>query len=97
MTPMPAVAYLVVRDFGSLGIGSTDITSSRDRAYDEFTDAVEAHEPVAVWEIATYGSLPVSIKDATDSFEHEMQEVCIKRGFDLPDVIRFDTPLLAAE
>lgn len=99
-TPMPPILYLVVRDYGpDLGIGSPDTTPSRDEAYDMFSESAENGMPVAVWRIATYGSLPVSITDETDSFERELQDVCIARDLDWPEVIRFDmAPVaLAAE
>lgn len=94
---MPATVYLVVRNYGQLGFGSPDVTGDRDAAYDQFFDAVKDGDAVAVWRIATYGSLPVSIADATDEFEHEMQEICIKRGIDWPEVIRFGSLPIAAE
>ena len=99
-TPMPPILYLVVQDFGpDCGIGSGDITGSFDTAYDTFSDAVENGYPVAVWEIATYGGLPVCLKDATDTFERELQNVCIARDLDWPTVRRIeDAPFpIAAE
>lgn len=94
---MPSTVFLVVRNYGHLGIGSPDVTGDRDAAYDLFTGAVDNGDAVAVWRIATYGSLPVSIADATDEFEHEMQEICIGRGIDWPEVVRFDSLPIAAE
>lgn len=89
-TPMPPILYLVVRDYGPLGIGSPDATPSRDEAYDMFAQSAEDSTPVAVWQIATYGGLPISITDATDEFERELQEVCIARDLDWPEVVRFE-------
>ncbi|MFC3169257.1 hypothetical protein [Paracoccus fontiphilus] len=96
-TPMPPILYLVVQDFGpGFGIGSGDVTGSRDTAYDNFADAAESGRPVAVWEIATHGGLPVCLKDATDTFERELQNVCIARDLDWPTVRRIeDAPALA--
>ncbi|WP_072296115.1 hypothetical protein [Paracoccus sp. SM22M-07] len=98
--PLPAVLYIVIRDFGTLGLGSSDPTADRDAAYDEFTFATDAGDPVGVWKITIAGGLPVSTVDDTDSFERELQEVCIARGLDWPTVIRLeDNPAmkLAAE
>ena len=97
--PLPPILYLVVRDYGpDVGIGSPDVIDNRDTAYDVFTDAIEDQHTVAVWEIATHDGIPVSVKDATDSFETEVREVCIERGLDLPDVRRFQSRLrIAAE
>ena len=88
--PLPPVLFLVVRDYGALGIGSTDTTASRDEAYDQFTCATDAGDPVGVWQIATAGGLPVRITDVTDSFERELQDVCIGRGLDWPTVRRLE-------
>lgn len=101
-TPLPPILYLVVRDHGpGFGIGSQDIADNRDVAYDQFADAAEAGDPVAVWEIAMSGGIPASIKDATDTFERELQDVCIARDLDWPTVRRIEDapvlPLMAAE
>ncbi|QBX34615.1 hypothetical protein E4191_07735 [Paracoccus liaowanqingii] len=94
-TPLPPILYLVVRDYGTLGIGSPDITPSRDEAYDHFTCATDAGEPVAVWQITTADGRPARTTDVTDSFEHELQEVCIARDLDWPTVRRIeDNPAL---
>ena len=94
-TPMPPLLFIVVRDHGALGIGCSDPTSCRDAAYDDFTCATDEGDPVAVWQIATSGGLPVSITDATDSFERELQEVCIARDLDWPTIRRLeDNPAL---
>lgn len=99
MTIMPASLYLVIRDYRPIGIGSPDITDDRDLAYDHFTSAVDDGDPVAVWQIDTYGNIPVRITDQTDQFEHEMQEICIQRDLDWNEVIHFqgDLPRIAAE
>lgn len=101
-TPLPPILYLVVRDYGpDVGIGSPDVIDDRDTAYDVFSDAVESGDPVAVWQIATHGSLPCSIKDDTDAFDRDLHEVCRERGLDWRTVRRIeDAPaptLLAAE
>lgn len=89
-TPLPPVLYLVARDYGALGIGSPDITASRDEAYDHFTCATDAGEPVGVWQITTVDGLPGSVTDVTDGFEREAQSVCIARGLDWPIVRRLE-------
>lgn len=94
-TPMPPLLFIVVRDHGALGIGCSDPTSSRDAAYDDFTCATDQGDLVAVWQIATSGGVPVSVTDATDSFERELQEVCIARDLDWPTIRRLeDNPAL---
>lgn len=97
MTPVSPVLFLVIRDHGAgFGIGSTDITESRDMAYDNFACAVDDGDPVAVWQIATHAGLPCGIKDVTDAFEREQQDVCIARGMDWPVVRRIeDAPVMA--
>lgn len=89
--PLPPLLFLVVREYGALGIGCSDATSCRDAAYDEFTCATDDGDPVAVWQIATHSGLPISITDVTDAFERELQDVCIARHLDWPEVIRFDS------
>lgn len=101
-SPLPPILFLVVRDYGpDVGLGSPDVMDSRDNAYDVFSDAVESGDPVAVWQIATHGGLLVGIKDATDTFERELQDVCIARDLDWPTVRRIEdapvVPLMAAE
>lgn len=82
-TPLPPILWLIVRDFGPrLGIGSPDVAGDRDTAYDLFVCAVEDGDPVAVWEIQMAGAMPGGIKDVTDEFEREQQDVCIARGLD---------------
>lgn len=94
-TPLPPNLYIVIRDFGALGLGSSDPTADRDTAYDEFTFATDAGDPVGVWQIGTTDGLPVSIIDVTDAFERELQEVCIARDLDWPTVRRLeDNPAL---
>ena len=97
-TPLPPILFLVARDYGDLGIGSPDITSSRDEAYDQFTCATDAGEPVGVWQITTADGLPAGITDVTDvtdAFERELQDVCIARDLDWPTVRRLeDNPAL---
>ena len=94
-TPLPPILFLVARDYGALGIGSPDITPSRDEAYDQFTCATDAGEPVGVWQITTAHGLAASITDVTDAFERELQDVCIARDLDWPTVRRLeDNPAL---
>ncbi|MBM3605111.1 MAG: hypothetical protein FJX25_10245 [Alphaproteobacteria bacterium] len=94
-TPMPPILYIVLRDHGTLGIGCSDPTSCRDSAYDDFASATDDGDPVAVWQIATADGLPTGITDVTDSFERELQEVCIVRDLDWPTVRRLeDNPAL---
>jgi hypothetical protein len=97
-TPLPPILYLVVQDFGpGFGIGSGDATGDRDNAYDNFSAAVENGYPVAVWEIATHGGLPVSTKDVTDAFERELQDVSIAHNLDWPTVRRIeDAPVFTS-
>ena len=97
-TPLPPVFWLVVRDHGpELGFGSHDIIDNRDLAYDTFSDAAESGDPVAVWQIAMSGGLPCGIKDVTDAFERELQDVCIARDLDWPTVRRIeDAPVMMA-
>lgn len=94
-TPLPSTLYLVVRDFGIAGIGSTDVTGNHDEAYDHFTCATDAGDPVGVWQITTAGGVPVRTVDVTDAFERELQDVCIARDLDWPTVRRLeDNPAL---
>ncbi len=94
-TPMPPILYIVVRDHGDLGIGCSDPTSCWSSAYDDFACATDDGDPVAVWQIVTADGLPAAITDATDSFERELQEVCIARDLDWPTVRRLeDNPAL---
>lgn len=68
---------------------------SRDEAYDQFTCATDAGEPVGVWQITTADGLPVSVTDVTDAFERDLQDVCIARDLDWPTVRRLeDNPAL---
>lgn len=100
MATLASTLYLVVRDYGPQhGLGSPDITGNEDQAYDEFSTAVDEGDPVTVWKIDTTGSEPYRLTDVTDKFEHEMQEICIRRGMDLPNVHRFEMPrqIMAAE
>ncbi|WP_265500044.1 hypothetical protein [Paracoccus beibuensis] len=96
---MPPILYIVVRDHGDLGIGCSDPTSCRDSAYDDFTCAADNGDPVEVWQIATADGLPAGITDVTDSFERDLQDVCIARDLDWPTVRRPEDnpPMLAAE
>ena len=90
-TPLPPILWLIVRDFGPrLGIGSPDVATNRDTAYDLFVCAVEDGDPVAVWEIPMAGGRPDDIIDVTDEFEREQQDVCIARGLDWPVVRRIE-------
>lgn len=89
---LPFTAYLVAQHYGDLGLGSPDMTHSRDVAYDLFAAAVDDGHEVSVWEIQTTGSEPVRIIDVTDRFERELQETCIERRLDMPNVLRFHAP-----
>lgn len=99
MTELPATIYLVVRDFGpSLGIGSGDVSGCYSAAFDQFADAVESGEAVAVWEIDVTGANPQHITDATDFFEADFLRLSKRRGNDQTPAVRFDPALpIAAE
>ncbi|RDD69241.1 hypothetical protein [Paracoccus versutus] len=104
MASLPSALYLIIRDHGDvltmsadgkaewrhIGLGSPDVTDDFDAAYDEFTDAVETGDPVAVIRLDTIGSMVVGAKDVTDQFEHEAQEIAAERSLDMPDVRRFE-------
>lgn len=98
MAQLPATLYLVVRNFGHLGIGSGDICPAYGHAYDQFADAVEAGEPVTVWEIDVTGDQPRQITDATDNFEADLLRTQRLRGLDITPARRFDPGIsMAAE
>lgn len=95
MAALPLTLYVVVRNFGHLGIGCGDATGDEFVAFDQFAEAVEDAEPVMVLRIATTGADPLHITDATDEFERDLQAISVERGLDWPDVIRFQSaPML---
>lgn len=95
MAFLPPTLFVVVRDFGDLGIGCGDATGDEFEAFDQFAEAVEERQPVMVLRIATTGADPLHVTDATDEFERDLQDIAIERGLDWPSVIRFEAaPML---
>jgi hypothetical protein len=80
--------YIVATEYPRMGLGSAnDLTPSRDRAYDDYAEAVQDGQPARAFmlQFDVETNAFETACEVTDEFHSELHSICADRGIAEPE------------